>query len=88
MKHQLFRDAVAALLQNEPEGLSTLQIRDRLFEQKLRAVPAHSAFGGAVKKVPGVFVVGSMRTGSTYARNQKVWSIDIDKYKEWREGEC
>ena len=88
MKHQIFRDAVAALLQNEPEGLSTLQIRDRLFEQKFRSVPAHAAFGGAVKKVPGVFSVGSVRTGSTFNRLQKVWSIDIDKYKEWREGDC
>jgi hypothetical protein len=88
MRHKTFRDAVATILQDEPEGLSTLQIRDRLFERGVLWVPMHSGFGGALRKVPGVFAVGTMKTGALTLREQKVWCIDIDRYKEWREGKC
>jgi len=87
MKHERFRDAVAEMLRTAPEGLSTLQIRDKVSEL-LRSYPANHAFGNAVRKIPGVFKVDTMMTGTINVRRQVVWSIDYDTYKQWREGDC
>jgi hypothetical protein len=87
MKHERFRDIVAEMLRHEPEGLSTLQIRDRISEL-LRSYPANHAFGNAVRKIPGVFKLDTTMTGSMNVRRQVVWSIDYDRYAEWREGKC
>ena len=85
MKHKQFRDVVAEMLRHEPEGLSTFQIQDRVSEV-MRSYPI--CFGGAIRKIPGVFKVGTVMTGSMNAHRQIVWSIDYDKYSEWRQGKC
>jgi|TARA_R110000751_G_scaffold34966_7_gene86396 hypothetical protein len=95
-KHVAFRQAVVKVLverQHEHEanpdvvsqGMNTLQIRERLVDLGFgRIMPPNNGMGRAIKTTPGVEIIGSERTGSTYTRQQKVWDIDETKFNKWR----
>ena len=95
-KHILFRNQVATILKeqqakheknpNEPLGLSTMQISDKMVDNgKHRLMPPRNTMGGKISKVIGVLPIGQTTTGTMYSRKHTVWTIDYEAYCEWRD---
>jgi hypothetical protein len=94
-KHMRFRDRIADILQDQKkrhkadpsqaEGLTPIQILDRLFDQgNTRNIPPVRTMGKALLKTAGVYSIGRIRTGTVTMRYQNVYTIDHDVYMQWR----
>mgnify|MGYP003117994603 FL=1 len=86
----LMFEVIIGMLQSNPDGLSSVQIYNNLVDhgRLSRQLPAISSIGSVLK---GMSKVGVRNTGSTYERSNtsgvrkvSVWTLDINRYNQWR----
>ncbi len=89
MSTQMF-NVIIGMLQSNPDGLSSIEIYNNLVDHGKfkRQLPAMSSIGSVLK---GMSKVGVRNTGSTYertltsgVRKVSVWTLDINRYNQWR----
>ena len=81
-----FADSVARLLVDNPDGLSSYDIFNKLAdEDNPRWLPTRNSIGSKLKAIGGVVKAGKA-TGYSSMTSRKVvlWVIDIDKFNRWR----
>ena len=89
----IFADKVAAMLLDNPKGLSSYEIYNRLADDRsnMRWLPARNTIGSRLSNIIGVEQVGqsceAFRTHD-YAPSRQVvlWRLDIERFNEWRFG--
>ncbi len=86
----IFADKVAQLLLDNPRGLSSYEIFNRLADDRsnMRWLPARNTIGSRLSSIIGVDAV-SIATGysSTTSRQVVLWALDIDRFNAWRNGD-
>lgn len=83
----IFADKVVQLLLDNPKGLSSYEIFNRLADDRsnMRWLPARNTIGSKLSGIVGVDAV-SVATGysSTTSRQVVLWALDIDRFNAWR----
>jgi len=83
----IFADKVAELLMDNPKGLSSYEIFNRLADDRsnMRWLPSRHTIGSRLSGIVGVDAV-SVATGysTTTSRQVVLWALDIDRFNEWR----
>ena len=81
-----FADSVAQLLIDNPEGLSSYDIFNKLADSKTpRWLPTRNSIGSKLKAIGGVQKIGkSTGFSAMTSRRVALWVIDIDKFNRWR----
>ena len=87
----IFADKVAQLLLDNPRGLSSYEIFNRLADDRsnMRWLPARNTIGSRLSSIIGVDAV-SIATGysSTTSRQVVLWALDINRFNAWRNGDA
>jgi len=83
----IFADRVYELLVANPQGLSTYEIYNKLADdtRNTRWLPSRNTIGSKLVGIGG-FVKSGTSTGysSMTSRRVVLWTLDIDKWVEWR----
>jgi hypothetical protein len=83
----IFADRVAAILMEYPDGLSSYEIYNHLADDSRngRWLPSRNSIGPKLRAIGGMTKIGkSTGYSSMTSRKVVVWSLDIERFKEWR----
>lgn len=81
-----FADNVAKLLIDNPEGLSSYDIFNKLADNKTpRWLPTRNSIGSKLRAIGGIIKKGTDTGYSAMtSRRVVVWVLDVDKFNRWR----
>ncbi len=83
-------ETIVGMLRQNPNGLSSVEIYNNLADSGkfYRHLPAMSSIGSVLKGMSPVGITTNSsryeRTNTSGARKVSVWTIDVDKYNQWR----
>jgi hypothetical protein len=85
----IFADEVARMLIENPKGLSSYEIYNRLVDNNFKWLPSRNTIGSKLNAIAGFEAIGlttgySLRT----TRDVTVWTLNLDKFNTWRYGDA
>jgi len=83
----ILADSIARLLVDNPQGLSSYEIFNRLADSNLngRWLPTRNSIGPKLRAIGGLEKVGKATAYTTVSeRSVVVWRINMDDYIKWR----
>ena len=86
----IFADKVAAMLLENPKGLSSYEIYNRLADDRsnIRYLPARNNIGQRLSSIVGLWQAGTdVGYSLTNTRRVVLWRLDIERFNEWRFGD-
>tara|TARA_R100001015_G_scaffold18999_2_gene14021 strand:+ start:7334 stop:7615 length:282 start_codon:yes stop_codon:yes gene_type:complete len=81
----IFADEVARMLIENPKGMSSYEIYNKLVDDNFKWLPSRNTIGSRLSAIGGFEAIG-VTTGYSLRTTREVtmWTLDLKKFNAWR----